>query len=100
MGNKWEKARKNKKEERYKLMLDAQKERMNSNEMRAERRLRIERKKIELEKQEAAIKWELQKAKTFEETELEKERLQLAHGAEDVKIMLADKSVLDEHAKR
>ncbi|KAE8786884.1 putative oxidoreductase [Hordeum vulgare] len=77
MGNKWEKARifrdaestrmsstwtgifltrENKKEKRYKLMLDAQKKRMDSDLMRVERRLEIEREKIELEKQDAAIK--------------------------------------------
>jgi hypothetical protein len=77
MGNKWEKARasrdaaatkmsstwtgifsarENKKEERYKLMLDAQKERMEWDRNRAEKKLQIEREKIELEKQEAAIK--------------------------------------------
>lgn len=49
--------------------------------MRAEERLQIERDKIELKKQEAAIKWELEKAKTFEEIEL-KERLQLARDAD------------------
>lgn len=49
--------------------------------MRAEERLQIEREKIELKKQEAAIKWELEKAKTFEEIEL-KERLQLARDAD------------------
>ncbi|KAE8776500.1 hypothetical protein D1007_50798 [Hordeum vulgare] len=68
-------ARENKKEERYKLMLDAQRERIEWDRTRAERQLEIERKKIELKKQEAAIKWELQKGKTFEEIELEKERL-------------------------
>ncbi|KAE8775598.1 hypothetical protein D1007_51863 [Hordeum vulgare] len=51
-------ARESKKEERYKLMLDAQRERMEWDRTRAERRLEIEREKIELEKQEAAIKWE------------------------------------------
>ncbi|KAE8785382.1 putative oxidoreductase [Hordeum vulgare] len=121
IGNKWKKARissdasttkfsstwtgifstrGDKKEERYKLMLDAQKERMDWDQMRGERRLEIEREKIELEKQEAAIKWELKKAKTFEEIELEKERLQLARYTKDAKIMLADESVLDEHAKK
>ncbi|KAE8815742.1 putative oxidoreductase [Hordeum vulgare] len=53
MGNKCEK---NKKEGRYKLMLYAQKERMEWHRARAEKRLEIEREKIELEKQEAAIK--------------------------------------------
>ena len=121
MGNKWEKARAardaaatkmsstwtgifsvrgNKKEERYKLMLDAQKERMEWDRKRAEKKLEIEREKIELEKQQAAIKWELEKAKTFGDIELEKERLQLARDAEDARIMLADETLLDEHAKK
>ena len=34
---------------------------------RAEKRLEIEREKIELDKQQVAIKWELEKAKTFGE---------------------------------
>ncbi|KAE8804491.1 hypothetical protein D1007_19529 [Hordeum vulgare] len=55
---------------------------------------------IELENQEATIKWKLKKAKTFEEIELEKERLQIPRDAEDVKIMLADESILDENAKK
>jgi hypothetical protein len=92
--------RKNKKEERYKLMLDAQKERMEWDRKRAEKKLEIEREKIELEKQQAAIKWELEKAKTFGDIELEKERLQLARDAEDARIMLADETLLDEHAKK
>ena len=70
--------RENNKEERYKLMLDAQEERMEWDWKRAEKKLEIKREKIELEKQEAAIKWELEKAKTFGGIELEKERLQLA----------------------
>ena len=74
MGNKWEKAfaardaaatkksstwtgifsvRENKKEERYKLMSDAQKERMEWDRKRAEKKLKIEREKIELKKQQA-----------------------------------------------
>ncbi|KAE8808684.1 putative oxidoreductase [Hordeum vulgare] len=89
MGTKWEKARisrdaaatkmsttwmgifsarESKKEERYKIMLGW-------DQKRVERRLEIEKEKINLEKKEAAIKWELQKAKTFGEIELEKERL-------------------------
>ncbi|KAE8769979.1 hypothetical protein D1007_58349 [Hordeum vulgare] len=91
MGTKWEKARisrdarkmsstwtnifpewESKKEERYKLMVDAQRE--GRDWTRAERGLEIEREKIELEKQEAGIKWELEKAKTFGEIELENER--------------------------
>lgn len=93
-------ARENKKEERYKLMLDAQKERMEWDRIRAEKRLEIEREKIESEMQKAVIKWELEKAMTFGEFELEKERLQLARDAEDAKIMLADETLLDEHAKK
>jgi hypothetical protein len=71
MGNKWEKARaardavaskmsstwtgifsikENKKEERYKLMLDAQKEMMEWDRKRTEKKLGIEREKIELKK--------------------------------------------------
>nr|XP_020160438.1 uncharacterized protein LOC109745732 [Aegilops tauschii subsp. strangulata] len=64
-----------KKEERYKLLLDAQKERMKWGQKRAEKKLEIEREKVELEKQQAAIKWELGKTKTFGDIELEKERL-------------------------
>lgn len=77
MRNKWEKARashdvaatkmsstwtgifsvrENKKEERYKLMLDAQKKRMDWDRERVSKKLQIEREKIELEKKEAAIK--------------------------------------------
>ncbi|KAE8795102.1 hypothetical protein D1007_30044 [Hordeum vulgare] len=67
---------------------------------RVERRLEIEREKTELEKQEAAIKWELQKVNTFEEIELEKERLQLSRDVEDAKILLVDESTLDEYAKK
>ncbi|KAE8819070.1 hypothetical protein D1007_03053 [Hordeum vulgare] len=52
-------ARESKKEERYKFMLDAQRERMEWDRTRTERRLEIEGEKIELEKQEAVIKWEL-----------------------------------------
>ncbi|KAE8803602.1 hypothetical protein D1007_20553 [Hordeum vulgare] len=121
MGTKWEKARiardakatkmsstwtgifsarESKKEEMYKLMLDVQRKRMEWDRTRAERRLEIDREKIELEKKDATIKWELEKAKTFEEIELEKERLQLSCDAEDAKIMLADESTLDEHAKK
>ena len=43
-------------------MLDAQEERMDWDRKRAEKKLEIEREKIELEKQQAAIKWELEKA--------------------------------------
>ncbi|KAE8805460.1 putative oxidoreductase [Hordeum vulgare] len=71
MGNKWEKAmasydvvatkisstwmgafpaREDNKEERYKLILDAQKERMDWNRKRAQKKLKIENEKIELEK--------------------------------------------------
>ena len=42
--------RENKKEERYKVMLDAQKERMEWDRKRAKKKLEIEREKIELEK--------------------------------------------------
>ncbi|KAE8775427.1 hypothetical protein D1007_52042 [Hordeum vulgare] len=67
---------------------------------RTEKRLKIERENIDLEKQEAATKWKLEKAKTFREIEFEKERLQLAPDAKDAKIMLADETLLDEHAKK
>ncbi|KAE8804714.1 hypothetical protein D1007_19271 [Hordeum vulgare] len=77
--------RESKKEDMYKLMLDVQRGMIERDQMRAERRLEIEREKIELEKQDAAIKWELQKAKTFGENELKKERLQLSRDAEDTK---------------
>ena len=60
-------------------------------------KLRVE---IELEKSEAAIKWEMEKAQTFGEIELENKRLQLARDAEDATIMLTDESTLDEHAKK
>ena len=88
------------KEERYKLMLDVQKKRMKWDRKRAEKKLEIGRGKIELEKQQEVIKWELVKAKTFGDIELEKERLQLARNAEDARIMLADETLLDEHAKK
>jgi hypothetical protein len=88
------------KEEMYKLMLDAQKERMEWERKRAEKKLEIKREKIELEKQEAAIKWELEKTKTFADIELAKERLQFARDAEDARIMLTDETLLDEHAKK
>ena len=81
-------------------MLDAQKERMDWDRKRAEKKLETEREKIELEKKEAAIKWELEKVKTFGEIELEKERLQLARDTHDVKIMLADKILLNEYARK
>ncbi|KAE8775883.1 hypothetical protein D1007_51604 [Hordeum vulgare] len=93
-------ARKTKKEERHKLMLDAHKEKMEWDRTKTETQLQIEREKTELEKQEGAIKWELQKAKTFGDIELEKDRLQLSHDAEDAKIMLADEFTLNEHAKK
>ncbi|KAE8787486.1 hypothetical protein D1007_38543 [Hordeum vulgare] len=92
-------AKENKKEQRYKLMLDAQKDRMEWDQTRADKRLEIKSEKIELEKQEAAIEWELEKAKTFGEIKLEKERLQLARDMEDAKIMLADETLLEEHEK-
>ena len=57
--------------------------------------MKIEREKIELEKQQVAIKWDLEKAKTFGDIELEKERLQLARDTEDSSIMLASASLLD-----
>ena len=53
-----------------------------------------------MEKKETFLKWELEKAKTLGEIELEKERLQLARDVNDVKIMLADETLLDEHAKK
>ena len=93
-------ARENKKEERYKLMLDAQKERMEWYRKRAEKKLKIEREKIELEKQQTAIKWELEKATSIGDIELENERLQLARDAKDERIILADETLLDEHAKK
>ena len=65
-----------------------------------EKKLELEREKIELEKQEAMIKWKLEKAKTFGDIELEKERLQLARGEEDARIILVDEPLLDEHAKK
>ena len=46
------------------------------------------------------IEWELEKAKAFEEIEVEKEKFQLARDTEDAKIMLADETFLDEHAKK
>ena len=49
-------ARENKKEERYKLLMKAQKERMEWDRQMVEKKLAIERENIELEKQEAAIK--------------------------------------------
>ena len=76
MGNKWEKARasrdaaarivsstwtdifslrENKKEEMYKLMFNAQKERREWDRKMAEKKLEIEREKIELDKQQVAI---------------------------------------------
>ncbi|KAE8803373.1 hypothetical protein D1007_20722 [Hordeum vulgare] len=67
--------------------------------MRAQRRLEIKRENIDLEKQEVAIKWELEKANAFGEIEF-KERLQLARDAEGAKIMLAGETVLYEHAKK
>uniref|UniRef100_R7W737 DUF4005 domain-containing protein n=1 Tax=Aegilops tauschii TaxID=37682 RepID=R7W737_AEGTA len=60
----------------------------------------VNKENIELEKQDAAIKWELEKVKTFGEIELEKERLQLARDVEDGKIMLAYETLLEEHAKK
>jgi hypothetical protein len=113
MGNKWEKARlardaaatkmsstwtgifsarESKKEERYKLLMETQKERMEWDKTRVENKLAIEREKIELEKREAVIKWELEKAKTFADMDFEKEKLQLARDAKDAKIMLADET--------
>nr|XP_020194376.1 chromatin-remodeling ATPase INO80-like [Aegilops tauschii subsp. strangulata] len=92
--------RENKKEERYKIMFDAQKERMEWDRKRVEKKLEIERGKIELQKKQAAIKWELDKAKTFGDIELEKEWLQLARYAEDVRTMLADETLYDEHSKK
>ena len=53
-----------------------------------------------MEKQQAAIKWELEKAKVFGDIELEKERLRFIRDAKDAKIMLTDETVLDEHAKK
>ena len=53
-----------------------------------------------MEKQQAAIKWELEKAKTFGDIELEKERLQLSQDVVDAMIMLADETLLDEHVKK
>ena len=76
-------------------MLDAQKEMMNWDRDRANKKLQIE-----MEKKEAVIKWEHEKAKTFGEIELEKERLQIARDAKVAKIMLTDESLLDEHAKK
>ncbi|KAE8817973.1 hypothetical protein D1007_04331 [Hordeum vulgare] len=73
---------------------------MEWDQMRAEKRLEIEREKIELEKEDAVIKWELEKAKPFGVIELEKERLQFARGTEDAKIMLVDGTHLDAHAKK
>ena len=52
-------------------MLNAQKERMTWDRKRAEKKLEIEREKIGLEKQEATVKWEREKAKTFGEIEFE-----------------------------
>ncbi|KAE8785569.1 hypothetical protein D1007_40735 [Hordeum vulgare] len=52
--------------------------------MRVERRLEIDREKIELGKQEAAIKWELEKVKTFGEIELEKESKRLAEKKKEI----------------
>ena len=56
--------------------------------------MEIEREKIELKKQQAAIKWELEKANTFGDIEPEKERLQLSRDAEDARIMMADETPL------
>ena len=53
-----------------------------------------------MKKQQTAIKWKLEKTKTFGDVELEKERLQLARDTEDAKIMLADKTLLGGHTKK
>nr|XP_020180899.1 keratin, type I cytoskeletal 10-like [Aegilops tauschii subsp. strangulata] len=81
--------RENKKEERYNFMLNARKEMMDWDRKRMEKKLEIEREKIKLEKHEVAIKWELEKTKTFAEIELENKKLQIARNVEDAKIILA-----------
>ncbi|KAE8807609.1 hypothetical protein D1007_16155 [Hordeum vulgare] len=86
----------NKKEQRYKLMLGAQKERINWYRKRMETKLVIKWEKIELEKHEVAVKCDLKKAKTFVNIELEKKILQITRDGKDAKIVLADKSLLDE----
>lgn len=45
--------------------MDVQKEMMDWDWEMASKKLQIQRNKIELEKKEAAMKWELEKAKTF-----------------------------------
>lgn len=83
-----------------KLVLDVQKERTNWDRERVINKMQIKKEKINLERRETSIKWELEKAQTFGEIEIVNKWLQLSQYAEDVKIMLTDESTLDEHAKK
>ncbi|KAE8797036.1 putative oxidoreductase [Hordeum vulgare] len=65
-----------------------EKERMEWDQTKAQKRMKIKRYKIELETQGAVIKWELEKAKTFREIQIQNDMLQLARDIGDVKIML------------
>ena len=103
MKNKWEKAsashdtvatkmsstwtgifsvRESRKEERYKQAhVGCGKEENGLRPGEGKEETQIEREKIELNKREAAIKWDLEKARTFGNIEFEKKRLQLAGDA-------------------
>ena len=115
MGNKWEKERvvregaaskisftwtgsfyaKEVKQERYKMFIDVQREKMKFDQ----ERLILEKNKVEFERQEKVAKWELEQTVTMHGLELEKENLQLVREAEESRIMLQDINLFDEEGR-
>lgn len=79
-------------EERHKLFLDVQRERMEFDRERALESMAIERERMDMEKQERLLKMDLEKTKIFETIEIEKERVRLAE------IMLQDTSLMDDES--
>ena len=62
--------------------------------------MQLQKEKIDLEKHEAYVKCGIEKAKTFGSIKLEKSRLRLAQDAEDLRVMLADTTLLDPAVKK
>ena len=116
MGNKWEKerltregtlnqmpvtwtsifcAKEVKKEKRYKMFIDLQREKMEF----VRERLILEKNIAELERQEKVAKWELEQTVTMHGLELEKERLRPAREMGESRIMLQDINLFDEEGR-
>ena len=85
-----------KKEDRYKMFIDMQREKMKFDQ----ERLILEKNKVELKRQEKVAKWEFEQTVTMHGLELEKEKLPLVREAADSRIVLQDINLLDDEGKK